>query len=181
MNIALTDLETGGFNKEKNGILEIGIIILNHKLQKIDEYRSLVKPYNREGSDEMVSYKEDAMKVNGYSEQELKELPNDREAKNVGKEVSELLTKYEVKTILGHNSDAFDKPWLNYFLKRFGGGYELKEGIDTMKLSKEKVKGLKSYSLENLSKHFEIKNEKLHTAISDCNATLELYKKLIRI
>ncbi len=48
--------------------------------------------------------------------------------------------------------------------------------IDTMEIAKVKYKGLPSYSLESLCKHFGIYHNNKHSAKGDVLATVELYK-----
>jgi len=174
---AVIDVETGGFSTTKNGICEIGIIFLDNDLNVIGEYEALIAPYTRaDDTKEMVSYKEDAMNVNGISlwELEFKGIC----VKTVCRDLSDLLEYYDTKYLIGHNV-KFDHSKVDYLFERFNKDNLKMELIDTIKLTREKYKGLKSYSLPNLCKHFNIQNKQEHRAIGDCKATLELYKLVI--
>ncbi len=71
--IAFIDIETGGFSIEKNGVCEIFTVVIPETpdMTNID-YHCLIKPYKRPNSDELVSYKNDAMAVNGIKVEECK-------------------------------------------------------------------------------------------------------------
>lgn len=173
---AFLDLETGGFSITKNGVCEIAMIITDNRLNVLHEFHTLIKPYRREDSAELVSYKPDAMAVNGISINDL--CNKGREVSHVTREIKELIHNWNVVTLIGHNSIAFDVPRLEYLLNRFQSRTINKMlHIDTLSLAKNRYK-LDSYSLENLCSYFGIVNEKAHSALSDARATLELYKKL---
>lgn len=174
---AFLDIETGGFSITKNGICEIAIVVVNAKYDIIDAFHCLIKPYTREGSDQLVSYKDDAMKVNGLSVEQL-----EKEGIHIDTALSKLISfleTYCISTFIGHNSKAFDIPRIAYLLKRFKqySVAHLKQE-DTILIARRKLR-LKSYSLGNLCKYFGIINQKEHSAIDDTLATIELYKKLI--
>ena len=174
---AFLDIETGGFSITKNGVCEIGILITDQNFNKLCEFEKLIQPYCRPESEELVSYKDDAMAVNGISVDALETIGT--RVDHVLLEMMEILDFNDVKTIIGHNSDAFDIPRVNHLLERF-----LKTELkgfhfqDTKKIAKEKYQ-LDSYSLENLCTQFKITNQKAHSALSDAYATMELFKILI--
>lgn len=173
---AFFDLETGGFSITKNGVCEIAMIITDNQLNPLNEFHTLIKPYRREDSTELVSYKPEAMAVNGISVNDLRN--KGREVSLVTKEIKELIHNWQVVTLIGHNSIAFDVPRLEYLLNRFQNRTIKKMfHIDTLSLAKNRYK-LDSYSLENLCNLFGIVNEKAHSALGDVKATIELYKKL---
>ncbi len=178
---AFIDIETGGFSMTKNGVCEIAMVITTDNCIPVQQLHSLIKPYYREGGNELVSYKEDAMKINGILVQDLEE--KGRNIEEVLKDLLELKHYYvdHELNFVGHNSTAFDIPRVNYLLTRFLG-YTLDNHRqeDTMILAKNRL-NLSSYSLENLCNHFGIANEKAHSALSDVFATIELYKKLNNI
>ncbi|GAB0156212.1 hypothetical protein CHRYSEOSP005_14760 [Chryseobacterium sp. Alg-005] len=176
------DTETGGFSKTKNGVCEIGMVIAERDFTVVNTFHYLIKPYCQEDSDELVVYHPDAMAVNGICISDLETKGKDV-TDVIGAFIAEL---YHVKsarpeiTIIGHNSKRFDFPVLNYLCERFNQKNAFLDHFqseDTMLLAKEKL-FLPSYSLESLCNHFEIKNEKAHSALGDAYATLELFKHL---
>lgn len=183
MNRAIIDIETGGFSKEKNGICEIGMLIIDDQYRVIGQFCTLIQPYPREGSDELVTYEDKAMAVNGITMDMLSDC--DFHPTYVCNIINFLLIQNQVDTFIGHNIDVFDKPWLGYFFKSWGGDRSLDFNTvateDTLTIAKELLPGLTSHSLPNLCKHFGITNHSSHRAMGDCMATLEVYKILKQI
>ena len=176
--IAFLDIETSGFSITKNGICEIALTVVDEQLNPIDTFHTLIKPYTRSAdTDELVSYKDDAMAINGLNVEKL--IEQGTEVKQVVFDIIDFICKHNVKTIIGHNSNVFDLPRVDYLMKRFSNSsLVLANTQDTMIIAKQKL-NLPSYSLENLCLHFGIINYKQHSAKSDVLATIELYKKLI--
>lgn len=80
-------------------------------------------------------------------------------------------------TMVAHNGNRFDHKIMRHY-EIFDNSLTI-NWLDSMSLIREKAKGLKSYSLANLYKHFfgkEIKNA--HTALADVNATIAVMKKV---
>lgn len=179
MTKGVLDIETGGFSITKNGVCEISIIAINQNNEVIDQFYCLIKPYKRPDSDDLVSYKDDAMAVNGILVSDLERKGEDVElAMN---RLKEFVIKYNITLFIGHNLDAFDIPRVQYLLCQFIG-YELNivSTEDTIKIAKRKLK-LSSYSLEALCNYFGITNTNKHSSAGDTLATLELYLKLISL
>lgn len=174
------DIETGGFSVSKNGVCEIALIAVDKDNNFVDEFNVLIKPYTRaDDTDELVSYKDDAMAVNGLTEQQLIEQGIDVvEAMNL---FVEFCMKHNIQTIIGHCSNTFDIPRVEHLLQRFTQ-YSLDEyrKLDTIILAKDKIQ-LTSYKLIDLCTHFGIVNKNPHRASGDAFATFELYKSLINI
>lgn len=177
MNRAIIDIETGGFSITKNGVCEIGVLIINEYYEELTHHYWLIKPYTRPDSDELVSYKEDAMAVNGIS---MEEIENGFDVATACFNLFSNLQKFQVKTLIGHNIRLFDFPRIQYISQRFIN-YDLSvdyDILDTLEESKKQCLNLESYSLESLCKHFTITNNDSHRSLGDCYATLELLKKL---
>lgn len=180
--IVVTDIETGGFSMKKNGICEIAFLVVDAEtLEVVNMYDGLISPYERdpevqESEGQLVSYKEDAMAVNGISEQDL--IDFGFSPKEFCHFSLELLGQFEIVAFMGHNINSFDKRWLEYFYGRFAEqNLDFSETICTLKLAREKVDG--SHKLVDLCAHFEIESNESHRALSDCYDTLNVYKKLI--
>lgn len=173
------DIETGGFSITKNGICEIALIAVDHDLNYVDTFHCLIKPYTRaDDTDELVSYKDDAMAVNGLTVQKLIDLGVNAEV--AAELLYNFIIKHGIVEIIGHNSKVFDIPRIKYLLQRFMS-IDLTPLInehDTMHIAKNKL-SLPSYSLPALLEHFAIINTNAHSAAGDALATYELYKKLI--
>jgi len=179
MNRAIVDIETGGFSVTKNGICEIGMLIIDEKFDVISEYSTLIKPYTRPDSTEMVSYKDDAMAVNGI---EIKDLINKGlDVRTVCHQLNYLIYMNKVGEFIGHNIKSFDAPRLNHFFERFSNRQKIdfSNYQDTMSISRKINKDLKSHSLQSLCEFYGIVNDSEHRALGDCRATLEVYKRLM--
>ena len=174
--IAFIDLETGGFSITKNSVCEIAVIITDYQLNQIAELHSYVKPYYQE-SGELMIYTDAAFQVHGLSVEFLE--ANGKEINSVLNDFINLLDQHQVKTIIGHNSNIFDVPRMEYLLSRFHGK-TIKNLLfaDTLKIAKSKY-NLHSYSLEHLCKIFGITNDKAHSAMGDVKSTIEIYKKIV--
>lgn len=175
--IAFLDIETGGFSKTKNGVCEIAVIAVDNDLNITDTYHVFIKPYYRENSTELVSYKKDAMKVNGLLVEFLEK--EGTYIRHAMQDLVAFLTKNNIITLIGHNSKAFDVPRVEYLLSRFANASVRNlNQKDTMLMAKRRL-NLKSCKLGDLCKHFGIINKQEHSALEDTKATIELYKKLI--
>jgi len=179
MNKAVIDIETGGFSITKNGICEIGLIILNKNGMAVHMESLLIRPYNRPGEDKLVSYKEDAMAVNGLTEEQIER--DGHEVRNVCESIQQMLIKHNVETFIGHNIKAFDAPRLNHLFERFGNPelpINFDNNIDTLELAKKQYPNFEAHNLPYLCKKFNIVNHSEHRALGDCKATAQLYEIL---
>lgn len=182
---AFIDIETGGFSIEKNGICEIAMVVTDDDCKSVAEFQRYIKPYLRPYSDELVSYKDDAMAVNGILVSDLEDKGNS--VSEVVRGFVDLIKSHNDLTLIGHNSILFDFPRIEHLIHRFynlaSENYQNPIRLstypkeDTKIIAQKKIK-VNSYSLENLCTHFGIVNEKAHSALSDVYATIELYKKL---
>lgn len=167
------DIETGGFSKDKNGICEIGALKVDEDGNVIEEFDIMILPYKRKDSDDLVSYKEDAMKIHGITEDDLYTMG--WEAKDVIQQFDEFIDGSEC--FIGHNIKTFDLPWMVSFYERFGCELGITDFVDTLKLARD-LRGKGKNSLPALCEEYGITNEEEHRALSDCKATLELWKIL---
>lgn len=175
--IAFLDIETGGFSKTKNGVCEIAFIAVDNDLNITDTYHVFIKPYLRENSDELVSYKAEAMKVNGLTVEFLEK--EGIHVKEAMQELINFLVNNDITTLIGHNSKAFDVPRVEHLLNRFANAsVRTMSQKDTMLMARRRL-NLKSCKLGDLCTHFGIVNRQEHSALGDTKATIELYKKLI--
>lgn len=168
--IAFIDIEVSGWNKEKNALCEIAVVITDNNTI-IHEWSALIKPYNRENG-EPVSYKDDAMAVHGIT---MEELENGLPIEVAIGGVIDLFCNFEVTTIAGHGITSFDLPWLNYLTNRFCGMQLTAEVIDTLLMCRNYYKG--SHTLSDACARFGI-TQGTHRALSDAKASFELWKCL---
>lgn len=177
-NIAILDIETGGFSTSKNGVCEIALLIVDKDLtEAVKEFSILIKPYTRaDDTDELVSYKDDAMAVHGITMQELES--EGLEVKIACELVISTLEENEVFALMGHNVNAFDIPKVEHLTNRFLGiSLNEFEKVCTLKLSREHLTA-NSNKLEDLCAQYGIEQVKAHRALSDCYSTLGLARVL---
>ena len=187
------DLETGGFNSEKNPIIEAAFVpvVMNNKnefsIKKDLSVSSLIKSY----SDDLI-ITEESLEVNKIKRKDIKK--KGKELKDVVGDFMNLCESLNPKNpsktrpiLVGHNIDEFDIP----FLEKACGivGVELyryvsKQTLDTLTLMDFMMAGvgrIDSHSLPNLCKHFKIKNRNAHRAYDDTIANAELFIKISKI
>ncbi len=176
---AVIDVETGGFSKEKNGLCEIAVIIVDSSFSIVKSFSFLIQPYLRPESDELVSYKDAAMEVNGIKMEDLLKAPK---AEVVAKYIERVLIDQNITTIVGHNVKSMDQKWTEYFLERFASGFKFKEAICTLDLARKSNLDVENNKLPTLCKYYGIVNNDEHRASGDTHATylvwMELKKEL---
>ena len=119
-----------------------------------------------------------SLKINHYSE---KDWENAKTLKSAMK----LLSKKVDGCILVGQNVAFDSGFLEVaFLKTGIKNTMHYHKIDTISMAWAKLgqkKEVTHFSLRELCKYFDIKNENPHSGLGDAMATYELYKKLINL
>jgi len=171
-NLAFIDIETTGLNIIKHEIIEIGCVIADQKLEILEEFELKIKPERIENADKT------ALKINHYNSENWESACELKEA------MKTLLEKTKDCIMVGQNV-AFDVSFLEYNFAKLGLNNMMHyHKLDTIsiawaKLNKEK--DFEHFSLREMCKCFDIKNENPHSALSDARATFELYKKLMTL
>lgn len=171
-NLAFIDIETSGLNILQHEILEIGCIVTDSQLKIIYEFEIKIKPERIEEADKT------SLRINHYSEESWKD------AIPVKKALRIFLQKVKDCIMIGQNV-AFDLEFLDYNLTKFGFQNTMHyHRLDTISIAWAKFHhdaNFKHFSLREMCKYFDIKNENPHSALSDARATFELYKKLMNL
>lgn len=155
------DLETTGFIPQRDEITEISAVkVVNGKV--VDKFSSLVKP-NRKISEKITA-------ITGITNEMVADAPR------INSVLLEFLKFIEGYDLVGHNIARFDLKFLDKYLVRMGKSISCKI-YDTLKLSKIYFKGMQSYKLTELAKILDIEHTNAHRALSDAEATAELYMK----
>jgi DNA polymerase III epsilon subunit-like protein len=150
-NLAFIDIETTGLDFIKHEIIEIGCVVTTPNLEIIEKFELKIKPENIENADPV------SLKVNHYDS-----------------------TKWEDAQNVSFDSEFLDSAFLKIKSKNTMHYHKL----DTISIAWAKLHNkpeITHFSLRELCKHFDIKNENAHHALSDAHATFELYKKLIEL
>jgi len=190
-DIVIWDIETGGFKKEENGLVEIAMIVIDSTtLEEIDRYEAIIAPYEQ-ANGEMSTYTTGAEKIHGIS---MKQIENGRDAKEVAKEIKAFCLKYK-KTMRGgagklipsgHKHTEFDIPWLKIFLSLFKVDFnELFNamGLDTLlwtRLKWGRDGSIANHKLETACQQSGIELIDAHRAMADTEANTELVRAFIR-
>ena len=159
-NFTVVDIETTGLDPKKDKITEIAAIrVRSGKIE--DTFHTLVNPGRR--LDERIR------ELTGLTDEALAEAPY------IGDIIGAFLTFENTGCLLGH-SILFDYSFLKRAAVNAGKTFD-KKGIDTLGISRKYLQELDSRALPYLCQHFHIRH-KAHRALSDVEATLDLYELL---
>ena len=158
----VVDIETTGLDPKKDKITEIAAMRVENG-NITDTFHTLVNP-GRVLEERIVS-------LTGLCDEDLKKAPY------IGDVIGDFIQFETTGCLLGH-SILFDFSFLKRAAVNAGNVFE-KTGIDTLAISRKYLADLESRSLPFLCKHFEIRHTP-HRAMSDVEATYELYKILLQ-
>ena len=158
------DLETTGFNKFKNRIIEIAAL---DNLGKT--FSTLVNPecFIPKKITEITHINNDMVKDSPIIEEALHDF-------------NEFLRIDQHKTtfIIGHNSIGFDMPFIKYNFSKYNIKFPQMRAIDTLYMSQLLLPHEYSHKLSRMCELFGIDNNNAHRALSDVYATRILYNQL---
>lgn len=157
------DLETTGLDVENDEIIAFaGIPIRHMKIMVHDAYYTLVKP---------VSYRIDAMKYHGISEDELDDAPP-------FKDVAQDILKTIDGVILGH-STCYDYDFLRVHFKK--AGIKLRKDIVDIAyveqwLCEKNGSADQDLTLDGIMKRYGLKSYYRHNAFADAFFTAQIFQ-----
>ena len=155
------ELETTGFDPNKDKILEIGALKVNQS-EVIDSFNSFVQ------TDNIPDY---ISSLTGITSKNTKSAPT----------LHDVMYKFYDfignNVLVGHNVN-FDINFLYDNLYKITGKYLSNNFVDTLRITRRQYKGLSSYKLSRLSHEFNLKCDSFHRALSDCYVTKQLYELL---
>jgi len=160
---AIVDLETTGGLPKRDKITEIAIILFDGE-RIVDEYQSLINP------ERSIPY--NITRITGISSEMVADAPKFYE---VAKEVIEMM---EGAIFVAHNV-RFDYQFLRHEFRSLGYTFT-KRNLCTVRLSRKAFPLLKSYSLGNLIRYFNIDVENRHRAYDDAWATTIVLEKIFK-
>jgi DNA polymerase-3 subunit epsilon len=171
-NLAFIDIETTGLDATEHEIIEIGCVITSPELEVIEKFDFKIKPTHIENADPV------SLKVNHYDEDNWKDAITLEDGMKIFSE------KVKDCIMVGQNV-----PFDSGFLEQSFSKTKIKNlmhyhKLDTISIAWAKLHrepDLEHFSLREMCKRFGIKNEHAHTALSDAQATYELYKKLMSL
>jgi len=159
---AVLDIETTGFSpKRGDKIVEIAIVTTDLQGNIIDKYETLVNPNRDVSATHIHKITADMVKKAPYIEDVMEDI----------------IYHLNNKTIVGHNIE-FDLRFINHELSKYLKKDIAIRGLCTLQLSRNIVPDLPARRLESICEYFDIKEPASHSAIGDCESTLELFNIL---
>ncbi len=159
---AVVDIETTGGMARRDRITEIAIVLYDGQ-KIIDSFESLINP------DRSIPY--EITRITGITDSMVKDAPRFYE---VAKKVVELT---EGAVFVAHNV-RFDYSFIREEFASLGFTFTRRQ-LCTVVLSRKAFPGLRSYSLGNLIRHFDIKVENRHRAMDDVLATVDILGRIL--
>ena len=164
MKYAIVDIETTGSYARANSITEIALIVTDG-YQELDRFETLIKP------DHIIP--NHITHLTGITNQMVSKAPR---FEDIMIELEEILSDC---IFIAHNV-GFDYSFIKKQFEEHGRRWN-RPKICTVRMTREIVPGLSSYSLSNLCRHFSIVNRQAHRAMADVEATFKLFQKLQHI
>ena len=161
---AIIDVETTGGIASRDRVTEIAIV--THDGTKIlEQFSTLLNP------ERSVPY--NITQITGITDEMLADAPRFYE---VAKKIVEMT---EDCIFVAHNV-KFDYNFIREEFARLGFSYVRKQ-LCTVRLARQAMPGLRSYSLGNLIDTLKIKVNDRHRALADTLATVQVFEKIIAI
>lgn len=176
--LMFVDLETTGFSRQWDSIIEIAAILYDEEEDRIiDEFSEYIKPSK--------SIPSKITEITGIDDWKVRDALDEKTV--LGKFLEWVYINKPSK-VVGHNYISFDKTFLiEKFIKYGYKMFDIEE-IDTLKVARAKKvpvtiltsTGLPSYTQESLAKFYGIEYQ-AHRAIEDVRALVKIYKKMTEI
>lgn len=161
------DTETTGLNPRMDRIIELGVVLFENG-KCVKRFQTLVNPG--------VVIPARVTAVNNITNSMIKDAPTEEV---VYSELAEFLKDaYNEQTIICAHNARFDMSFLSETLMRLGYNANINY-IDTLALSKQKIKGLYNYKQDTVAHYFDIVNEQAHRAASDAETCGKILWNLI--
>ena len=160
------DMETTGLSHLKDHIIEVAALRVRHECVT-DRFHALIqcpRPLPQAVSE-----------LTGLSDSKL--MTEGRQIEDVLRECLEFIGS----DLLVIHHAAFDYSFLQAGCKKIGLSPPRNQCMDTLKLARQKLNRLDSYSLEAVSAYFGLDVTGCHRALKDCELTLGIYQKLKEI
>ncbi len=159
---AIIDIETTGGTSKRDKITEIGVVVTDGE-KVIDSFHSLVNPER--------TIPPHITRITGITDDMVEDAP-------FFYEIAKDLVQITENTIFVAHNVRFDYGFIKEEFGRLGYTFT-KRQLCTVRLSRKAFPGLKSYSLGNLIKHFDIPVNARHRALEDAQATAIIFHKIL--
>ena len=164
---AVVDLETTGFDPQKDRIVQMAAVLVNGRGEVVDTFDTVVKPESPE------EYEHGAEHVHGISRQMVENgMP-------LSDALSRIWSLTDGRVFTAHNA-RFDISFLEAESNRVGINRVVNDFVDTLALARRAdIDRTRKHSLQALCEHYGITVERAHEATSDAKATASVLVKLI--
>lgn len=160
------DVETSGIRVEEHEIIELGAILVEaHSIR--DRFSLLVKPQK--------AISPQIEEITGITNTALQ-----KEGVDISLAMQQFIDFLHGLPLISHNAD-FDYAFLHKACTACNLPLITNRSIDTLALSRRKVKQVDNYKLATLAKHFGIETTHNHRSIADCETTYHIFEKLINL
>ena len=156
------DLETTGLSPTAERIIEIGAVKLVN-LEIVDEFHAFINPGK--------PIPEHVLAINNITDDMVKDAPFEDEV------IRRLVEFCGSVPLIAHNA-GFDAGFLRETCKRNNIDFKFNT-IDTVKLCRAAVPGVKSHKLGDMAKHYKVGSYNAHRALDDAKALAEIFKNLV--
>lgn len=173
MKLLFFDIETTGFSRKLDYIIELAGVIYNTETKEEESiFHRYVKPNKR--------IPLHITEITGITNQMVQ---NEKSEKSVVSDFIDFINEHNPDQYVGHNLDVFDYLWLKEKSLFYGFSFPEKPTIDTLKIArKNKVKttmltekGNPSYKQEGIAAAYGIKYD-AHSAIADVKALIQIFE-----
>jgi DNA polymerase-3 subunit epsilon len=159
------DVETTGSSAKEGGITELGALKLVRG-RVVDEFATLVNPGR--------PIQPFVVRLTGITDRMVADAPNAADVMPLFEEFAEGCV------LVGHNVH-FDCSFVSAAREASGLAPLPNPVLDTLKLARSLVPGLKRYRLSSLVSHFGVRAAPNHRALADAAATAEVFLKLLKL
>lgn len=158
------DIETTGFNKEEDEIIEIGAVMVEGG-QIVDEFSRFIRPSRPIPTriTELTSITDDMVK----------------DAESIEVVLPAFLEWAAGSVFVAHNA-SFDTGFINNKAAKLKLSLPVYTIVDTLELSRGLFE-LRRYTLDSVAKHLGVSLENHHRAVDDAKATAEIYIRCLSL
>lgn len=169
--IVFVDLETTGFSRQWDYIIEVAAILYDEDTQQmIGEFHEYIKPGKR--------IPRGVTEVTGITNNQVKDCRREEE---VLMDYFEWLAIEKPVKVVGHNYKSFDGTFLKTKAEKYNLPFKEVEIVDTLQLARQLSKQgklqVENHKQPTIAKFLGIEY-RAHSAIEDVKAMIQIYEKL---
>ncbi len=161
-DVIVFDIETTGLSPDSERITEIGAVKLRG-LEIVEEFQTFVNPEKH--------IPENITELTGIDDSMVENAPSENEA------LRKFMEFCGNAPLVAHNA-PFDTSFIRAACRRQGMNYGF-ASVDTLTLCRAAVPNKKSYTLDNMAKHYGLGDFNHHRAIDDAKMLTEIFLRLV--